>query len=169
MLLTSWLSGLFRVRPLRRRMARPLRRQLYRLHTPQLIGQAELLEDRTLLSAVSFVNDTWNLVTDADSSNSVTAGDVVDASNDPGGPTGTFTLDDGTGTVGNAYGTVTTGAFTGFVTGANTINSAIGGTDASGTVNVVAGTYTENVVVNKQVALLGAQMGVDARAGRHPG
>jgi hypothetical protein len=44
-----------------------------------------------------------------------------------------------------------------------TIQDGINGVTAGGTVNVNAGIYTENVTINKTVALRGAQFGVDAR------
>lgn len=43
------------------------------------------------------------------------------------------------------------------------IQEAINLVPAGGTVNVAAGTYTENVTIDKMVTLLGAQAGVDAR------
>jgi fibronectin-binding autotransporter adhesin len=45
----------------------------------------------------------------------------------------------------------------------NTIQAAINAVAGSGTVIVNAGTYAENVVVNKSVILIGAQDGIDAR------
>ena len=43
------------------------------------------------------------------------------------------------------------------------IQDGIDAAATGGTVNVAAGTYAENVVVTKQLLLLGAQAGVDAR------
>src|SRR5579862_2880250 len=44
-----------------------------------------------------------------------------------------------------------------------TINGAIGKASTGDTINVAAGTYNEQVLVNKTVTLNGAQQGVDAR------
>ena len=113
-----------RVRPLRRRPALGL----------------EPLEPRQLLSVnTTFVNDNWRFVSDNDSSASLTAGDTVDNFSDDssGAILKTYGVD--------AFGTVTTGAFTGAVLGAATINDAIANTDSGGTVQLLAGTYIENV------------------------
>src|SRR5690242_16848725 len=91
--------------------------RLARRYRPRL----ELLEDRAVPSAASlYVNDNWHFLTDADASNSLTAGDVVTSQNDtsPMTPiTATYGVD--------AFGTVTTGAFPGALTGLATINDAI--------------------------------------------
>ena len=47
-----------------------------------------------------------------------------------------------------------------------TINGAIAKASPGDTINVAAGTYPELVNVNKQLTLLGAQAGLDARSGR---
>ncbi len=47
-----------------------------------------------------------------------------------------------------------------------TITAAVAGSPAGSTIYVCAGIYDENVVINKNVTLLGAQFGVDARTGR---
>lgn len=44
-----------------------------------------------------------------------------------------------------------------------TIQGAVDAASSGDTINVAAGTYTENVNVNKQLTILGAQSGVDAR------
>ena len=45
----------------------------------------------------------------------------------------------------------------------NNIQGGIGGVDEGGTVNVAAGTYNENLVMNKSLNLIGAQFDVDPR------
>ncbi len=60
MLLISWLNEVFRS-PISRVKSR---RSPGRLQTTPLVGRTELLEDRTLLAAVTFINDNWAFVTD---------------------------------------------------------------------------------------------------------
>lgn len=105
------------------------------------------------MAANVFVNDNWNLVSDADNSSSVTPGDIVNAAND--GPMISHILDDGTGTIGNAYGVVTTGSFIGSVAAADSIQEAIDAVDVGGNVSLYAGSYTENLSVNKRLVLDG--------------
>ncbi len=62
--------------------------------------------------------------------------------------------------IGSGAGPVAYG-FNGFAT----IQEGVDNVDASGTVNVGAGTYTENVNVNKSVSLLGPNAGVDPNTG----
>jgi hypothetical protein len=117
----------------------------------------EQLEDRSVPAALTYVNDNWNLVIDADSSTTVTAGDTVNNANDSGPLVG--------GVYGtDAFGTVTTTSVPGVtvpgsVAGSNTIQDAINATDPGGTVEIIAGTYSENVLVNKAVTLDGAGRG----------
>jgi hypothetical protein len=116
----------------------------------------ESLEDRKLLAALSYVNDDWHVVTDNGDA-VLSVGDVVSNANDaaaPGSITGTYGVD--------AFGTATSGAVTGSVAGAATIASAIAATDAGGTVQVLAGSYTEDVTVGKSVTLVGANAGISA-------
>lgn len=57
MLLTNWLTDFFQARTHRhRRTAHKRRPQNYRLQSSQLIGQTEVLEDRTLLSAAELIS-----------------------------------------------------------------------------------------------------------------
>ena len=117
---------------------------------------AESLEDRSVPSATTFVNDNWHLLLDADNSGTLTAGDIVTNANDTGTLFGAVY-----GTT--AFGTVTSGVgITGptSVSGDATINDAIANTTTGGTVNVLAGTYAENVVVNKSISILGPNQGV---------
>ncbi|MCA9068753.1 MAG: hypothetical protein KDA84_07510, partial [Planctomycetaceae bacterium] len=58
MVLTNWLNDLFQSRSTHRRSARRNAYRPYRQHTPQLVGQSELLEDRTLLSTF-YVDDNF--------------------------------------------------------------------------------------------------------------
>lgn len=116
------------------------------------------LEDRSVPAALSFVDDNWAFVADNDASNSLTVGDSVRNDNDsinPGTIAKTYGVD--------AFGTVTTGAFTGALAGSLSIDNAIAATTVGGTVKVLEGTYEELVTVNKSVTLQGAQAGVDAR------
>src|SRR5690606_2014836 len=81
----------------RRRAARAAQRRLV----------LESLENRNLLAADFFVNDNWHFVEDVDLSGSLTAGDRVSNANDAVGDAviAEYGVD--------AYGIVTTGAFTG--------------------------------------------------------
>ena len=49
------------------------------------------------------------------------------------------------------------------VTACKTIQGAVNKTSSGDTVNVAAGTYTENVVIPRPLTLNGAQAGIDAR------
>jgi hypothetical protein len=111
----------------------------------------EILEGRALPAAVTSVNDNWHFVTDADASNSLTSGDLVSNANDATDPGG-IVLAYGV----TAFGTVTTGARTGALTDSDNIADAMASTDVGGTVRLLAGTFTENVVVSKRLALVGA-------------
>ena len=104
----------------------------------------ESLENRAMLAADTFVNDNWFLKTDADSSGSLTAGDIVDNRLDVTGPA-------------TAQGVFGATAF-------SDIQAAITATDTGGTVTVLEGTYTGNVAVNKSVTLEGANAGISAGA-----
>ena len=75
------------------------------------------LEDRSVPAALTFVDDNWAFLADNDSSGSLTAGDTVCNCNDSIS-SGTITATYGV----NAFGTVTTGAFTGSVSGSALIN-----------------------------------------------
>jgi fibronectin type 3 domain-containing protein len=149
----SILDKLFRTG---RKVSRRERRAKARQHARRL--QLEALEQRALLAANVFANDNWFLVADNDNSMSVTAGDTVRNDNDTIA-TGTITAMLGV----DAVGTVTTGAFIGTAAGFVTINDGVALTDPGGTLNVLEGMYQDNVILNKQVNLLGAQAGVDAR------
>jgi hypothetical protein len=50
----------------------------------------------------------------------------------------------------------------------STIQAAVDGTDEGGTITVPAGTYSENVVINKALTLLGANAGVAGNSSRGP-
>lgn len=126
----------------------------------------ELLEDRAVPAAATWVNDSWHLFLDADQSGGLSAGDVVTNGNDPGtGPlTGYFYGTQAFGTVTSGPGVTAPVALPGLAT----INAAVAATDAGGTVNVLPGTYSEAVVVGKALTLRGAQAGA-AVAGRTAG
>src|SRR5437870_4455341 len=82
----------------------------------------DTLEDRVTPAATpTFVNDNWALITD-NSPTGLSVGDIVRNDNDtflPGTITKTYGVD--------AFGKVTTGAFTGSLSGSATINDAIAG------------------------------------------
>ncbi len=110
------------------------------------------------VDATTYVNDTWNFVTDADSSGDLSLGDIVNNANDGGGLTATYGV--------NAFGTVTTGAETGTAAAYDTITEAIAATAADGTVSVLAGTYNEDVSVSVSgITLQGAGANVTTISG----
>jgi hypothetical protein len=119
----------------------------------------EPLEDRRLLAAKVFCNDTWHIETD-DGMPGLNIGDVVDDRNDNGG-TPTFTAIYGV----DAFGVVTTagiGAPTGSLAGSDTLNNAVEGTDVGGTVHVLAGSFLFNgtLTIGKSVTIDGEGMDV---------
>jgi uncharacterized repeat protein (TIGR01451 family) len=154
MTFTHWLRTL---PSSRNRTIRSSEKAARRRHTQR--PGLEKLEDRLAPATTpTFANDNWRFLTDNDASGSLTVGDTLDNANDtinPGGVVVTYGVD--------GFGTVTTGAFTGSVAGAATINDAIANTTVGGTVNVLEGTYGERVTANQTVSLRGAQAGVDAR------
>ena len=111
--------------------------------TPLGLGQRRLmtepLEERRLLSVTtSYVDDTlvWDVAHggDMDSSGDLSINDIVIYAQGESGVTDNL-----------IYGT---NAF-------SSIQAAIAETDSGGTVNVAAGSYSENLVVNKQITLQG--------------
>lgn len=113
--------------------------------------RVEQLEDRAV-PAATFVNDNWHLFQDVNNDGKLSVGDLVSTANDPGSLS-VYTY----GT--QAFGTVTTGSFTGphSLSGYATINDAVAAAGTNGTVNVLAGTYVEDVNLNQAgVSLLGA-------------
>ena len=104
-----------------------------RYRKPQQL-QMESLEARQLLSAVpiTYVNDNWHFSTDSDNSGSLTVGDIVTNINDS---VGTVTAPYGS----VAFGTVTSGDFTGSLPGSATIQDAINNTTSTGTVHLSPG------------------------------
>jgi len=109
------------------------------------------------LPAMAYVDDNWSFLADNDSSGDLSVGDTVTNANDsidPSGVTATYGV--------NGFGNVTSGLYTGSLPGSATINDAITGT-ASGTVNVLEGTYQEQVTIDKSLTFNGAQAGADAR------
>jgi hypothetical protein len=117
----------------------------------------ESLEARQLLSASpTYVDKNWSFVSDTDLSGSLTVGDIV---NDAAAGNVAY------GSV--AFGTVSSGAHTGSVAGAATIQDAISNTTAGGTVDVGAGTYNESLDINKNVSIfnIGAPGSVNIDAG----
>lgn len=120
----------------------------------------EMLEDRTTPTAVSFMNDNWVLVTDNGAAG-LSQGDVIDNRLDVGAPSVTATYGvDGFGivtqnTAGTPLGVTSLAAF-------DQIGDAIANTDLGGTANVLQGSYNEAVVLNRSIALLGAQASANA-------
>jgi len=107
---------------------------------------AETLEQRNLLAAVTYVNDDWHFVFDVDESNSLTVGDIVSRAPSTN-PTGAYGQ--------TAFGTVTTGDHTGSLAGSNTITDALDNTDPAGTVNILAGSYAEDIAINESESIVG--------------
>lgn len=118
---------------------RPVRCSRY---SPRL----DALEDRALPSATLLANDNWVVENDVDHSSTLTAGDIVNNSADTGAiaVSGTFGVD----------------AF-------STINDAVEAAAAGDTVKVLEGTYTETVIVDESISLLGPNAGISA--GTHAG
>ena len=116
--------------------------------------QLEQLEDRlTPSTTMSFVDSQWADL--SRTSGSPQIGDIVQNLNDAMNPGSVTAIYGVTG-----FGTLTTGA-SGTAPGAATINNAIANTIAGGTVDVLDGTYNEEVVISKSLTLEGAQAGVD--------
>ncbi len=141
MLLTNWLTGLFQNRSKKRHA----RRQNLKLHTSQLVGQTELLEDRTLLSTF-YVDDV--------------AGDFTDGNGGPLNPGDPVTWNP----TGNDHPAGTVG---GLIFGTNaflTIQDAIAAAAPTGdTILVAAGEYTtagapgnDGMDIAKSVTIIGA-------------
>ena len=148
MLLMSWLnalkSGLIRGHwNSRRRMTGSTLRRGD--HAPVAV-RAETLEDRALLATL-YVDEAADFQVTFDNGDSVlSAGDTVSWN------VGGVSHPDGEQT-GLIFGT---NAF-------SSINSAIATAAVDDTISVAAGTFVENVVLNKQLSLRGAQVGTDAR------
>ncbi len=101
----------------------------------------DVLEDRSLPSVTLLANDNWVLQNDNDSSGTLTPGDTVNNSADAGTPAIT--------------GTLGVNAFT-------SIGAAVGAAAAGDTVQVLQGTYNENVVVQESITLIGPNTGQSA-------
>jgi VCBS repeat-containing protein len=105
--------------------------------------------------STAYVNDNWRLTADNDHSGTLSIGDTVDNFSDDG--VGNIQKTYGV----DAFGTVTSstvtgaGPFTGTVPGAGTIAAAIAGTSSGGTVQILAGTYTESVDASASNVTLG--------------
>jgi hypothetical protein len=123
---------------------------------PQL--RLERLEDRLTPSInITFVDDNWVDISRASVAPQI--GDIIQNLND--------SINQGFITAGygiTGFGTVLVGGVSGTAPGAATINDAIANTNAGGTVNVLEGTYNEEVVITKSLTLKGAQAGVDPGA-----
>jgi hypothetical protein len=121
----------------------------------------EGLEDRRLLALTTFMNDSWELVTD-NGDGVVSAGDEVrDLS------AGVASAIYGT----DAFGQVTSGSPTGSETGSDTIHDAVDGTDTTGTLNILPGSYSpaSTIQIDRAMTVLGPQAGVDPRPTAAPG
>ncbi|MEQ8787080.1 MAG: right-handed parallel beta-helix repeat-containing protein, partial [Pirellulaceae bacterium] len=106
----------------------------------------ESLEDRALLAADVFFNDNWNMIVD-NNAPGLDVGDIVDGGNDGlPGVSGAYGVD--------AFGAVTSGLDTGSLAGSNTLNNAVAATPLNGMLEVLPGTYNENVLVNKNISLV---------------
>lgn len=93
----------------------------------------EILEGRRMLASTTFVNDTWVDL----NGGTLEVGDLVSATGDASD-------------IAYEFGTE---AFA-------SINEAIDAVDAGGTVEVLAGTYVEDVIIDKPVTIEGANAGV---------
>jgi len=111
------------------------------IQTRKVRPTLDALEDRALPSATLLVNDNWTITKDVDHSGTLTAGDLVSNSKDTGAA--------------RVTGTFGTTAF-------SSINAAVDASAAGGTIKVLQGTYTENVVLDQSVTLLGANAGISA-------
>jgi hypothetical protein len=112
----------------------------------------EKLEDRSLLAANVFMNENWHVVTDAGTLGVLDSGDTVRNDNDTlnaGTVTKTYGVD--------GFGVATSGAVMGAHPSYDSIQDAIVAASVGGTVNVLDGTYDEDVNANvASVSLLGA-------------
>ncbi len=120
----------------------------------------ESLEDRHMLSvATSYVSNDWEFVTDSDSNSALSQGDQVRIG--ASGDLRTYGVD--------AFGVVATGAPEGVnasLPDFDNVQDAIDNTDANGTVNVLAGTYEEDLSITTDgLHLVGAGIGVSTIKG----
>ena len=131
-------------------------------HTGRFLPRLEYLEERIAPTTTpTNVDDNWAMIVDTAPFGVVSVGDIVQNNNDalnPGTIIATYGVD--------GFGTITTGPATGSVAGSAKINDAIAGTTAGGTVNILDGTYTEAVNVNKTVSLNGRELGRPASSCR---
>ncbi|QDT27620.1 hypothetical protein Enr10x_29380 [Gimesia panareensis] len=140
MLLTNWLANVtsrLRKRPVFRSRDRRAIRQRWQTALSNQISTTEVLEDRTLLTTF-FVDDDYTAASDF---------------------TGTDT-DTGTGGDQNAVWNVTA-----FATIQEAVDAAQLSVDPTDTINVAAGTYAEDVIVDTSVILQGANAGIAAGVG----
>ncbi|WP_198001008.1 right-handed parallel beta-helix repeat-containing protein, partial [Gimesia fumaroli] len=144
MLLTNWLGTItsrIKKRPtFRSRDRRAIRRRWHAAVNNQ-ISTTEVLEDRTLLTTF-FVDDSLELTNDQGAAG-LDAGDTV-----------TFAFGEAGQTVGLIFGTDA------FATIQDAVDAAQLSVDPTDTINVAAGTYTEDVIVDTSVILRGANAGI---------
>ncbi len=136
-------------------------------------GHDIVLTDENPTPTTSYVSNNWILAYDADSNNVLSPGDWVENSLEPGSPGyvlasyGLATMDS-TGLFTEAFGMITSvdldwwagNAITTFpigLVGAELISNAVDATATYGMVQILdGGSYTDNVNVNKNIALAGA-------------
>ena len=144
MLLTNWLTTLtsrIKKRPTFRSRDRRAIRRRWQTATQNQITTAEVLEDRTLLTTF-FVDDSLEITNDQ-GAGGLDAGDTV-----------TFAFGEAGQTVGLIFGT------NAFATIQDAVDAAQLSADPTDTINVAAGTYAEDVIVDTSVILQGANAGI---------
>ena len=152
MLLTNWLNTLTsrirKRRVFRSRDRRDIRKRWQSIVHNQ-ISTTEALEDRTLLTTY-FVDDSLVITTDQGAVGVLDAGDTVTFASGEAGETAGLIFGN------NAFGTIQAA-----------VDAAQLSADPTDTINVAAGTYAEDVIVDASVILQGANAGI--AAGVDPG
>ncbi len=155
MLLTSWLTDLFRVRSLRsNRRRRTSRRSPFRIQAPHLVGQSERLEDRTLLSTFYVDNAADYVITNNQGGAGLDAGDKVTwdtAATHPAGPVANLTF-----------------GVDAFASIKDAVDAANGSSDPSDTIDVAAGTFMESdqsIILTKSITISGPNLNISPNTG----